>query len=343
MNWFVGTYSKRNSKGIYLIDFDESNGKFQLVNSFEDESPSNPSFLAIDNNNLYSVGESGSPNPGVVVSYKILKDGIEIISKESTNGENPCHLSINKKNNFLVAVNYTSGDFSTYKVTNGKLDFLEKITHKGSSINTSRQNEPHAHSINFIDNETFFVCDLGIDKIIKYSIDQQSLKINSQKPFDITLGGGPRHFVINKNGKFAYSINELNSTISVFNLNDKNDLLNLQNISTIPIDYELETTTADLHFSHDQRFLYGSNRGHDSIAQFSVNHNGTLEFEKHYPTLGETPRNFAISNSGKFSLVANENSDTICSFYIDQENGNLEFTGEMIKIPSPVCLLEIIK
>ena len=344
MKWFVGTYSKRDSKGIYLIDFDESNGKFQLVDFFEKESPLNPSFLALDkNNNLFAVGESGSPNPGVVVSYKNLGGQIKKIDQENTNGDNPCHLSINKKSNFLVAVNYSSGDFSTYKITKGQIEFLEKISHIGSSVNTSRQNEPHAHSINFIDNETFFVCDLGIDKIMKYTIDQQSLKINSKKSFDVLPGAGPRHFVINKEDKFAYSINELDSTISVFEVNDKNDLINLQNISTIPKDYDIETTTADLHFSNDERFLYGSNRGHDSIAQFSVNEDGTLEFLKHFSTLGETPRNFAISNSGKFALVANENSDTIYSFYIDAESGNFEATGEMIKIPSPVCLLEIIE
>jgi len=344
MNWFVGTYSKRNSKGIYLIDFDESNGTFKLVNSFEKQSPLNPSFLAIDNNNnLYSVGESGTPNPGVVVSYKISNNQIEKISQENTNGDNPCHLSINGKNNFLVAVNYSSGDFSTYKITNGKIDFIEKISHKGSSVNTLRQNEPHAHSINFIDNENFFVCDLGIDKIMRYSIDQKSLKINTEKSFDLIPGAGPRHFVINNADKFAYSINELNSTISVFNVNEKNDLIHLQNISTIPKDYNLETSTADLHFSHDKRFLYGSNRGHDSLAKFLVNDDGTLEFKKHFSTLGETPRNFAVSHSGKFVLVANENSDTIYSFYLDSETGNLDPTGELIKIPSPVCLLEIIE
>tara|TARA_B100000676_G_scaffold108947_1_gene108936 strand:- start:4250 stop:5287 length:1038 start_codon:yes stop_codon:yes gene_type:complete len=345
MKWFVGTYSKRNSDGIYLIDFDESNGKFELINSFGEQSPSNPSFLAtdIDNKYLYSVGESGSPNPGVVVSYSINNNNLEKINEEFTNGDNPCHLAVNSKNDYLVAVNYSSGDFSTYSLDQGKISFIEKISHEGSSINTERQNEPHAHSINFLDDDTFFVCDLGIDKIIKYTLDQQSKKIKSSKEISTTPGSGPRHFVINKNDKLAYSINELDSTITSFRIDEKNDISSFQNISTIPLDYTLETTTADLHFSLENKFLYGSNRGHDSIAQFEVKTDGSLKFLNHFSTLGKTPRNFGISNSNKFALVANENSDTIYSFYINQINGSFEPTGNKIEIPSPVCLLEIFK
>ena len=129
MKWFVGTYSKRNSDGIYLIDFDESNGKFELINSFGEQSPSNPSFLATDIHNkyLYSVGESGSPNPGVVVSYSINNNNLEKINEEFTNGDNPCHLAVNSKNDYLVAVNYSSGDFSTYSLDQGKISFIEKF------------------------------------------------------------------------------------------------------------------------------------------------------------------------------------------------------------------------
>lgn len=343
MNWFVGTYSKRGSKGIYLVEFDESNGTFKLINSFKKQSLLNPSFLAMHKEYLYSVGESESPNPGTVASYKIKGNNIEKIDESITNGDNPCHLAINSKNNFLVAVNYSSGDFSTYKISNGKIDFLEKISHEGSSINTSRQNGPHAHSVNFINDETFYVCDLGIDKIIKYTIDSKSQKINSQKQFILNPGAGPRHFIINSSFDIAYSINELDSTISVFEIDKENNLKNLQNISTIPSDYINETTTADIHFSQDGKFLYGSNRGHDTLAQFSIKKDGKLNFEKNFSTKGKTPRNFAISKSGKYALVANENSDNISSFYFDIESGNLEYTGHNISIPSPVCLLEIIK
>lgn len=343
MNWFVGTYSKRGSKGIYLLEFDESKGKIDIINSFEQQSLLNPSFLAIKNNNLYSVGESQSPNPGSVASYIISDNKIEKINELPTNGDNPCHLAINSKNNFLVVVNYSSGDFSTYSVSDGSMEFLEKISHEGSSINSSRQNEPHAHSVNFINDYTFYVCDLGIDKIIKYSVDPESKKIITSEKFSVNPGAGPRHFIINNSKEFAYSINELDSTISVFNIDNQNNLDILQNISTIPADFEEETTTADLHFSIDEKFLYGSNRGHDSLALFSINNDGTLSFKQTFSTLGKTPRNFAISKSGKYLLVANENSDNISSFYIGYEDGKLEYTGETINIPSPVCLLEIIK
>jgi len=344
MNWFVGTYSKRNSKGIYLLDLDETNGELQILKDFESISPLNPSFLEFDkNNNLYSVGESEAPNPGVVVSYRFSKNQLEKLSQVFTNGNNPCHLSINNANNFLVAVNYSSGDFSTYKVLNGKLKFIEKISHNGSSINNLRQNEPHAHSINFIDNNNFFVCDLGVDKIFKYTTDPNSLSIIQQKSYKMTPGSGPRHFVINSREQFAYSINELDSTITVFQIDSKKDLLPIQNISTIPEHFTGETTTADLHFSKNNKYLYGSNRGHDSLAKFSIDNQGRLTFENFFSTLGKTPRNFSISKSGKFCLVANENSDNIISFHIDQNNGDLEPTGNKVNIPSPVCLLEIIE
>jgi 6-phosphogluconolactonase len=343
MNWLVGTYSKRNSNGIYRIHLNESSGEISLISSFSNVSPGNPSFLILDKKNkVYSIGESLNGDPGVVYSYNLINDKLIKINEAYTNGINPCHLSINDRNDFLVAVNYSSGDFSSYKVSlEGKLTFIEQITHSGSSINPNRQREPHAHSINFLDNYSFYVCDLGVDKIFYYKIDPDSYKIISTNFTNTKPGSGPRHFILNKYHRRAYSINELDSTINYFEIKPNNELRTLQVISTIPKDYYLETTTADLHFSSDLKYLYGSNRGHDTIAKFIINDDGTLIFDKHFSTLGKTPRNFAISKSGKFCLVANENSDDIYSFEINSKNGDLVPTGYGISIPSPVCLSEI--
>lgn len=344
MNWLVGTYSKRNSDGIYIIHFDEEKEEFIKLNSFPEISPGNPSFVISGlNNKIFAVGESVNGSPGVICSYILSNNELIKIDESETNGLNPCHLAINDQNDFLVAVNYSSGDFSTFSVDNeGKLKFIEKKSHKGSSINKDRQNEPHAHSINFFNNNNFFVCDLGIDKIIRYTTDSKSKKIIESNSYKTNPGAGPRHFIIDKENNAAYSINELDSTINFFNLSTDMDLISKQIISTIPKDYKLETTTADIHLSKDKNYLYGSNRGHDSISKFLVNNDGQLSFDKHFSTLGKTPRNFAITHSGKYCLVANENTDDIQSFKI-ADNGDLISTGEKISIPSPVCLLEIIK
>ena len=345
MNWLVGTYSKRKSEGIYILDFDEDREKFKLVNSFPEISPLNPSFLAIDSGykNVYAVGESSSSDPGLIVSYNLINNNqLEKINQEFSFGDNPCHVAVNSKNDFLVVVNYSSGDFSTYKLENGKISFIEKISHEGSSLNKIRQNEPHAHSINFLDDQNFYVCDLGIDEIIRYSINKNNYKIISSKSYKTDPGSGPRHFVIDKKNRRAYSINELDSTINLFEIHSNFDLISNQIISTIPKNYDLETTTADIHFSKDKNYLYGSNRGHDSISKFIISDNGNLVFDKHFSTKGKTPRNFSISNSGKYCLVANENSDDIFMFRID-EHGDLIPTGEKISIPAPVSLLEIIE
>ena len=344
MNWLVGTYSKRNSEGIYLIDLDESSGEMHQIASFGSISPKNPSFLITgENNKVFSVGESTKEQPGVVCSYSFTSQSLNKIDEIETKGSGPCHLSINKKNNFLVVVNYNSGDFSTYKITsNSKFEFIEKISHKGFSINPNRQKEAHAHSINFLDNETFYVCDLGVDKIFKYQIDPISLKIINSSFIKTSPGSGPRHFIINSDKRRAYSINELDSTISFYEINSNKDLNCLQIISTIPENYNLETTTADLHFSKDLEYIYGSNRGHDSIAKFSIQSDGRLIFKKIFSTLGKTPRNFSISISGNICLVANENTDDIYSFKIDNK-GDFIPTGYKLSIPSPVCLSEILK
>ena len=344
MNWLVGTYSKRNSKGIYLINLDEDSGQMSQIGSFGNLTPKNPSFLVIgDNNRVFSVGESSKLEPGIVCSYKIDGQSLVKIDEIETRGSGPCHLSINKKNNFLVVANYNSGDFSTYKISSdSKFEFIQKISHEGSSINLNRQQEPHTHSVNFLDNETFYICDLGVDKIFKYQIDPISLKIIDSSFTKTLKGSGPRHFVINSDKKRAYSINELDSTINFFEINSNKNLNLLQSVSTIPENYILDTTTADIHFSKNEKYIYGSNRGHDSIAKFFIEETGTLLFQKRFSTLGKTPRNFSISNSGDFCLIANENTDDIYSFKIDR-NGDFIPTGYKLSIPSPVCLSEIFK
>lgn len=342
MNWLVGTYSKRNSEGIYLINLNEDSGRMNQIESFGDVSPKNPSFLVIgDNNKVFSVGESSKLDPGVVCSFRISGQRLIKIDEIETRGSGPCHLSINKHNNFLVVVNYNSGDFATYKISKDlKFEFIEKVSHDGSSVNLQRQKEPHTHSINFLDNETFYVCDLGTDKIFKYEIDPISLKIIDSSFIKSLNGSGPRHFVINSDKNRAYSINELNSTINFFEINSNNNLILLQSISTIPENYTFDTSTADIHLSKNEKYIYGSNRGHDSIAKFSIQRNGRLIYDKSFSTLGKTPRNFSISNSGNICLVANETTDDIYSFKIDK-NGDFIPTGYKLSIPSPVCLSEI--
>lgn len=217
------------------------------------------------------------------------------------------------------------------------------VQHRGSSINPDRQGRPHAHCV-VLDrnNRRAFVSDLGLDKIMIYDFDSRSGKLTANKePWVQTKSGaGPRHFTFHKNGRWAYGINELDSTMSVFTYNGaRGTLRELQTVPTLPTDFSGKNSCAELQVSPSGRFLYGSNRGHDSIVVFSIDQtSGKLSLVEHTPTQGKTPRNFAIDPSGRFLLAANQNSDNVVSFSIDPASGKLATTGHSIEIPTPVCV-----
>ena len=350
---FIGTYTKGNvvnqgleSRGIYILGYNSKNGELNLLNTALEKD--NPSFLSIspDGKYLYSVGEIDDERGGALSAYSIDKKNasISIINSISTGSSGPCHLMTDSSGSILLAANYAGGASTLAKINNdGSLDDdVQVINHQGSSINPERQMEPHAHSINISPSGNYaLVPDLGTDKVVIYKIDKVAKKLEPNDPpfVKVTPGMGPRHLEFHPNGKVVYVIHELGAHISVFDFDDQNgNLSEIQTISTLPLNYD-QKSCADIHISPDGKYLYGSNRGHDSLAIYKVLEDGRkLENIDFQSTLGKTPRNFAIDPDGNFLLAANQDSNDIFTFNVNKESGMLNPTGFKISIPYPVCI-----
>jgi 6-phosphogluconolactonase len=241
--------------------------------------------------------------------------------------------------------NYAGGSVSVLPIgEDGRLgELTDLVQHHGSSANPQRQKSPHPHSANLdAANRYLFVPDLGLDKIMIYRIDSPrgKLKPNDEPWARVKAGAGPRHFAFHPKGRYAYVINELDSTVTAFAFDEtRGTLKEIQTVPTLPDSFTGNSTCADVHVSPSGKFLYGSNRGHDSIVIFAIDEDtGQLTYVEHEPTQGKTPRNFAIDPTGTFLLAANQNSDTVVTFRIDPVTGRLSPTGHVASVPSPVCL-----
>jgi 6-phosphogluconolactonase len=339
----IGTYTKRTSEGIYVYKFNSKTGEATYVSTAK--GVKNPSFLDISSNkkNVYSVGEV--EGEGAVNSFSFdKKTGIlQLLNSQGSGGANPCHISVDKTGKYAIVGNYTGGSLSILPIkTDGTLEkATQTIQHEGKGVNPDRQEKAHVHSVNIAPNNIdIFVPDLGTDKIVTYKLDDQTGKLSEGKPAFTKMedGAGPRHFTLSPNGKYGYVIQELNSTITVFDYS-KGKLKAKQTISTLPKDFKDKNACADIHISPDGKFLYGSNRFHDTIAMFSINPtNGKLTYIGEESVMGKIPRNFGIDPSGKFVLVANQESDNITIFERNVTTGKLKFTGKEIKVSMPVCL-----
>lgn len=337
--FYVGTYTSEGAKGIYLCNFDNSSGEIKIVETFE--GISNPSFLKTsdDNKFLYSVTEK---QEGCVTAFQIDKNGsLKFINEQKSNGTGPCHVDVSKDGKFVAVANYGGGTTALYPVgmNGGLLPATSVIVNEGSSVNKSRQTKPYAHSIKFspFSNEVFSA-DLGTDRLNIYTLEGEKLNKKVQEFIKTDLGAGPRHFDFHPDGETIFVINELNSTVTTFKKKGEK-WENFQTISALPADFKGTSYCADIHVSADGTFLYGSNRGHNSIAVFGIdNETKTLKSVGFVHVEGDWPRNFALSPDGDFLLVANQKSGNITVFKINKESGMPEFTGNEIRIPAPVCI-----
>lgn len=339
---FVGTYTTKTSEGIYTYRFNTQTGEATPITVAK--GIKNPSFQAIspDHRFLYSVTEM---NGGAVSAFSIDKNSgnLTLLNTQSAGGNGPCHVDVDKTGKWVLVGNYGGGSLSILPVqTDGSLGIAtQTIQHEGNSINTKRQEKPHVHSINIApNNRDIFVPDLGTDKIMTYTLDKKSGQLSAGNPpfWSATPGAGPRHFTFHPNGKWAYVIQELDATITGFDYK-KGKLEAFQTVKTLPDDYIGLKWCADIHISPDGKFLYGSNRAHESLVIFSINpKTGQLTFVGHQDVLGKTPRNFMIDPTGKWVLVANQDSDNVVIFSRDLKTGKLTPTGQEIKISMPVCL-----
>ncbi|MEO8498619.1 MAG: lactonase family protein, partial [Planctomycetota bacterium] len=276
------------------------------------------------------------------------KDGsLTKLNEKSSGGAGPCHLVVDATGKNVLVANYGGGSVACLPInTDGTLeDATSFIQHAGSSADPQRQKEPHGHSINVSpDNKFALAADLGLDKVLIYAFDAAQGKLTPNDPAaaDVKPGSGPRHFAFHPSGNFAYVINEIALTVTAFKYDAKHGrLTTLQTISTIP-DADRDQpglSTAEVRVHPSGKFLYGSNRGHDTIVAFRINQDtGELTYIENEPTQGKTPRNFFVDPTGTYLLAENQASDSIVVFRINQDTGELEPTGNRIEIPSPVCI-----
>ena len=344
---YVGTYTSGKSEGIYGYRMSDT-GKLTRVNSIHSI---NPSFLAIDRTKryLYAVNEvgkyAGKPSGGVS-AYRIERDtgNLYLLNEQATEGADPCHLSIDNRKQALLVANYTGGNVTVLSLrSDGTLGMVhEKEQHQGSGPK-EQQKGPHAHCIILDRLERHaLAADLGIDKVMIYRFDRATGKLTAaEQPFaELKAGAGPRHLTLHPNGKFLYVINELDSTMTAFSYNELNGTLtHIDTVSTLPSDFSGVSYCADVHVSPSGRFLYGSNRGHNSIVVFEIDpRTGKFTLVQHISTEGNWPRNFTLDPSGRFLLVANQRSDNVVTFSIDGRTGRLTPADHIEEIPSPVCL-----
>lgn len=334
---FVGTYTDGDSEGIYTYTFDADTG--ELSNQKLVAKLTNPSFLAIseDKKNLYAVQETADFDSlgGGVTAFRLNKGNLELQNSLGTQGAHPCHVSLSGDGNLAVA-NYTGGNISIFSLNeDGSLvENPQLIDHKPlDSIKTS-----HAHMAQFTA-DGLFVADLGLDAIKRYKQEDGVYVPAGQSSLSFKDGAGPRHFTFGKSGQLLYVINELNSTISVFEKNPEGNYQEIQVVETLDPTYKGNNACADLHLSPDGKFLYGSNRGENTIVIFAVEAtSGKLELVGRESVHGDWPRNFSIDPTGEFLLVANQKSNNITVFKRDADKGTLTFLNET-EHPNPVCLV----
>ncbi len=349
---YVGTYtnSKSKSEGIYTFDFDGVTGA--LTNQSVAAKTDNPSFLAFHPTRkfLYAVnevGQYGGKPTGSVSGFAIdpKTGGLSPLNSESSGGADPCYLTVDATGSDVLVANYSGGSVSVLPVgADGKLGPARStIQHRGSSVNKSNQSGPHAHSVDLDStNRVAVVADLGLDKVMVYRFDPGGGTLQPNIPPFASLppGSGPRHLAFAPDGRHAYVINEISCTITVFDYDQaRGSFAALQTISTKPDPVKPGDSTAEVVVHPSGRFVYGSNRGPDTLAIYSADPaSGKLTLVGFQPTGGKSPRNFAIDPTGQFLLAANQNSDTIRVFRVDQGTGRLAPVGEPAACPSPVCI-----
>jgi len=347
---YIGTYTRGKSEGIYVYRLDGSSGALRFAGTAP--GVDNPSFLATGPKQrvLYAVNEvaefDGKPG-GAVCAFSVAPESgaLRVLNQQPSHGTSPCHVSVDKTGQFVFVANYGSGSVSVFPIQdNGQLgEAADFIQHEASDVEPERRKAPHVHSI-ITDpaNRYAFAPDLGLDRIMMYRLDlaHGKLKPNEKPWVQVKAGAGPRHFVFHPGCKYAYVINELDNTVIAFTYDETRGVLREnQTISTLPEAYTGTSYCADVHISPSGKFLYGSNRGHDSIVIFAVDGDtGKLTVVGHEPTQGKNPRNFAIDPTGTFLLVANQDTNTIVTFRIDRQMGGLVSTGNVTDVPTPVCV-----
>ncbi len=350
---FIGTYTKQGSQGIYAVPFDSATGALgapavaaEIVN---------PTFLAWrpDHRVLYSLGEGPGPDGrkssgAAAFAFEAATGKLSLLNARGSGGGNTTMLSPDATGRMLVTVSYSGGQVAAYPLTpDGRIgERTSFLVHQGPpGPNATRQEKPHPHSVIFSpDNRFAFVADLGLDRVLVYRVDPAAATLTPHDPAYITTppGTGPRHTKFSNDGKFFYILNEIDGSISVCAYDAARGIAQpIQHISTLPAGFVVTDPdrAAEIRVHPNGRFIYASNRGHESLAVFAVNADGTLRLVELTPCGGKHPRNFALSPDGRWLVCANQESNNLVSFQVDAATGRLTATGSVVTVPQAVCVL----
>ena len=346
---YFGTYTGAKSKGIYVSRFDPATGRLTAPELAA--ATASPSFLALDPSRrfLYAAGETSfleGKRVGAVSAFSVnAKTGrLTFLNRQSSGGEGPCHVAVDQTGKCLLVANYGDGSIAALPIqADGALaEPGTVIQHKGSSVNPTRQAGPHAHSMT-IDAANRFVlaCDLGLDQVLVYRFDAAKATLVANDPPFVAVkpGLGPRHLAFHPSGRVVFLISEMGSALTAFSYDAKRGTLKeVQTISTLPKEFAGNSAGAEVQVHPSGKFVYGSNRGHDSIAVFGFDANrGQLTSLQSQPTQGKIPRHFALDPTGQWLLAENQGSDSVVVFRVDAKTGQLSPTEQRISVGSPVC------
>lgn len=351
---YVGTFEGRDSKGVYVYEFDRETGELTHLQTVTDRV--SPNFQTIHPNGqfLYSVSRdqfSGDTDSHTIGAYRIDRETgrLSLINERPVEGTAPTYVSVDPQGRLAYVSHYITGNLSVFTIgEDGSLEGpTDVIQHEGSSIHPQRQQRPHAHSIvPSADGRFVYAADLGMDQVTIFEPDRESGRlVPAGTPyFESTPGAGPRHFVFHPGGEYAYLAEELSSTIAALRVDPETGALEqIQRVNMIPDDFDGDNSAADIHVSPDGRFLYASNRGHDSLVIYSIDQStGRLNLVGHEPTRGGHPRDFMIDQKGEFVLVANRDDDNVVVFRRDATTGLLDYTGVEVHVPMAVCVTQLI-
>jgi 6-phosphogluconolactonase len=350
---FISAFAPGDDGAIHAYQLEPNLGQLKLVQ--RTPGVEHPFFMAVspDNKFLYSIhapGQFGGEAHEQIAAYEILGRAgkLKLLNHQSTRGSSSCYLDVDATGKTVVVANYSTGSVASLPVhKDGSLGEISSfVQHTGSSVNPARQEGPHAHcAVISPDNRFVYAADLGIDKVLSYRLDPNAATlVPSQQPFVRTLpGAGPRHLTFHPDGRHMYVINELANSITLFDCDAESDMLiERQTISTLPEDFDITTGKsycADVKITPNGRFLYGTNRGHDSIAIYRIGDDGQLTLLKNEPSLGKEPQNLAITPGGELLLCANMGGNNVVVFRIDPQTGGLTPVGEPISQTSPSCIM----
>lgn len=341
---YFGTYTGARSKGIYVSRFDAKTGNLEPARLAAEIV--RPSWVTIHPNGrfLYAVSELGNDaqSQGAITAFAIdaSTGTLTKLNSVPSGGGAPCHLAITAKGTHIAVANYGSGSTAVFALSpDGKLGSQTGfIQHQGSSANPRRQRGPHAHAVVLsADNSYLLVPDLGTDEYITYALANG--KISAKSAAKVKPGLGPRHFAFHPSHRFAFGLNEMGSSVTAFTYNSGDgSLKEIDSYSTLPADFKNENNSAEIAVDAKGRFVYASNRGHDSITVFSINEKGGLLLVDRTATGGKTPRNFSLDPSGRWLLAANQDSDNVVVFKVDPKTGRLTNTNRILAVGAPVCI-----